>query len=304
MEKNTIKAEQTTTNKLRHTITTTDKDGNYLIIRISLDDECKNGHADFSITATAYEKSKPKTDRYYLYGGCAHDDILAVRPDLKQFVDLHLSDQNGVPMYAIENGFYHANDDSKTKKQRIDTTQEYMRVNKQEAEQLIQAVDSLQFAIMVNDMKLPERWKAEAIEATRQLEEWTGNKFYNEITRGQNVEVSKENREEYENRVKEGYYTEEGVKARQQTQRQKERDDIVTEWESKRALEAEEFRVQMELFDAGVNRFDNWILYTHNKCLTFNWNKDGYRAKIWTSQEVDNIMKSVRLPEGWTVVIK
>ena len=38
------------------------------------------------------------------FGGCMHDLILAVRPDLKPFVDLHLSSIDGIPMHALANG--------------------------------------------------------------------------------------------------------------------------------------------------------------------------------------------------------
>jgi len=45
-------------------------------------------------------------DRDDSYGGCCHETILDLRPDLAPFVRLHLSDPAGVPMYAVENGWY------------------------------------------------------------------------------------------------------------------------------------------------------------------------------------------------------
>lgn len=71
------------TNSLTHTIYTKSKDGDNLIIKIRLNDECKNGHQDFAITGDIYQKDKPKIDKYHLSGGCIHDEILAARPDLK-----------------------------------------------------------------------------------------------------------------------------------------------------------------------------------------------------------------------------
>lgn len=94
--------------------------GQPLIINIRCDDECKNGHDTFAITADLLRKNKcskshydavffEPTGEYHAMEacGCLHDIILKVRPDLKPFVDLHLADGDGVPMYAVENGKYH-----------------------------------------------------------------------------------------------------------------------------------------------------------------------------------------------------
>ena len=73
-------------------------------VEVRLDDECKNGHADFGITGIVYNKSK--SERNIIAAGCCHKEILKAFPELKCFVDLHLSDSQGTPMYAVENGYY------------------------------------------------------------------------------------------------------------------------------------------------------------------------------------------------------
>ena len=80
-------------------IKTFDTEGNTLIISVK-----KSPY--FAITCSAYEKGQVQVDRNFIYGGCNHKEILEVRPDLKPFVDLHLSDSNGEPMHLIDNGFY------------------------------------------------------------------------------------------------------------------------------------------------------------------------------------------------------
>jgi len=54
----------------------------------------------FSITA------EERTDRRVTAFGCMHKEILEAHPELADMVALHLSDINGVPMHAIENGWY------------------------------------------------------------------------------------------------------------------------------------------------------------------------------------------------------
>lgn len=40
------------------------------------------------------------------FGGCCHDIVLKMRPDLQPLVNLHLSDLDGAPMHAFENAVY------------------------------------------------------------------------------------------------------------------------------------------------------------------------------------------------------
>jgi len=103
---------------MKTTIYTKTKKGQKLIIEIRCDDECKNGHDTFSITGTILGKAcssnhyyaiKYNDGKYYRHegGGCIHDVILNAHPELKPLVEIHLSDGDGVPMYAVENGYYH-----------------------------------------------------------------------------------------------------------------------------------------------------------------------------------------------------
>ena len=89
-------------------LTATKPNGETVKIFIRCNDECKNGHDTFAITGKVYRPgTKVFSDRNMESCGCVHEDILKARPDLKIFVDLHLADGDGQPMYATENGFFH-----------------------------------------------------------------------------------------------------------------------------------------------------------------------------------------------------
>lgn len=90
-------------------------------VRISLDDYGKNGICDWSITADIYEKRR--NGRFVWYAsGCCHDEILKYFPEFKTFIDLHLCNHYGQPMYPVENGFYHLKNSDKGK------TMDYLRI--------------------------------------------------------------------------------------------------------------------------------------------------------------------------------
>jgi len=106
------------------TIKTHTVHGEPMHIHIRLSDPCNNGHNDWAITADIWRKgSNILSDRNIDRCGCCHEDILSKMPSLKIFVDLHLSNESGAPMYAIENGFYHMRNSS------LEVFADYMRVD-------------------------------------------------------------------------------------------------------------------------------------------------------------------------------
>ncbi len=63
------------------------------------DDECGNGHNSFAITGSV------KKGREDLAGGCLHEDIATVFPELAPLIKWHLCSSDG-PMHYIANTVY------------------------------------------------------------------------------------------------------------------------------------------------------------------------------------------------------
>jgi hypothetical protein len=73
-----------------------------------------NSAAYWSATGNVYEAhgtwsgaAQKRNGRDIDMGGAIHDEILRVFPRLAPIVALHMSDPDGFPMYAVENGRYH-----------------------------------------------------------------------------------------------------------------------------------------------------------------------------------------------------
>lgn len=58
----------------------------------------------FTVTANGW--AKVAMGRGAGFGGCCHDLVAQVAPDLKPLIALHLASSEGTPMYAAENGWY------------------------------------------------------------------------------------------------------------------------------------------------------------------------------------------------------
>src|SRR5574344_498533 len=97
------------TNALKFRDSRTAKNGEQWVIKIRVDDECKNGHQDFSRTGTCWEAGKPRIDEYMIHGGACGEEISVLFPEYEIFNRLHLCDYKGIPMHCSANGYYHLN---------------------------------------------------------------------------------------------------------------------------------------------------------------------------------------------------
>lgn len=160
-----------------------------LKVTIGINDDCKNGHADFTISYAHHVKGE-------LSGWCHDFDTLKnygvpyrVIPEkdleiFRKFEPLHLCDQDGAPMYPISNGWYHLREG------KLGVFANAMRVSVVEAERASKLVTSKEslYAWLCQGGHI-ERWKREANEAIAILEELCGDKF--DLVRTRESELNK-----------------------------------------------------------------------------------------------------------------
>lgn len=309
---------ETTTNStavLRHGITAWDGKNRRLQIEIKLDDECRNGHEDFSLTANIYEKHGAKW--VDAGGGCCHDEILKLKPELKPFADLHLSTFEGIPMHAIGNAFYwfagfngglgkkyHGGSGSDGRKpdQCREIFCDYVRVTDAECDAITAQSprNEIELQAVLENMGLPERWKSEAQAAIRQLEEWTGARFESKATKQTFTKLTETQLAEIAERKASGYYSPEQVALRdaQAASDRKAKRIETARKEHAASLRKLENKLLVELWLAEFDEELNVIYYDHTGELSFNWSRG---SKLVTKEEFEAIEKNAarhQLPEG------
>ena len=109
-----------------------------------------NSHPHFSVTGNLTENHR------WASGGCLHELILSKFPHLSDAISLHLSDDSGIPMYALENGFYYC----KNPKEYGDSViADHFRISINEVPS-IRAMGYVRLGAWI-ELEKP-RWKAEA----------------------------------------------------------------------------------------------------------------------------------------------
>lgn len=117
----------------------------------------------FSIIREVWEYSQRlhrETGREAIGFGANREEILKHFPELQDFVDLHLSDIDGTPTYAVENGWYW---NGGTEYQKYDRSilANYLRISEDAADELHNSAKTKEeFAEFVESQK--ERWLSEA----------------------------------------------------------------------------------------------------------------------------------------------
>lgn len=287
------------TNTLKYTVVKSfrEKGITYKVITaIKLHDECKNGTYSWSITGILQQKKG--NGRFYDIGhGCIHEEILKASPKLKMFVDLHLCDWRGTPLYLVENGYYFLQKDKKQAK-------EYLRVTDEEMEILSKCDDKEYFKYQLFALSIVERWQAESKKAIQALEELTGDVWvnpYKESEERHRFVLSDEEREEMEGKILSGYYTESAIQERKEAERiakiEKRKNEVIKTFEKIINKATKEKDVKLAILGAGLLS-DNYIYYVEGNNVVFNYYS--YHDKV-TEEEYNNMLKNIDyslLPEG------
>ena len=115
----------------------------------------------FSITASTWCKSSKGRVWREDSCGCLHDLIAKRKKLLATLIPFHLSDQNGLPMHYLENGYYWY-------KKNLETFKSYVRLSDKEQ---IPEVPKIELPIALSttgkELDLPEKQKERFIEYTQ-----------------------------------------------------------------------------------------------------------------------------------------
>jgi hypothetical protein len=76
-------------------------------VRLRFDDDCRNGHNTFAMTADVYRRDKRGADGGFLSGGCMHEEIAQHFPGLARLAKWHLCSTDG-PMHYEANTVHFA----------------------------------------------------------------------------------------------------------------------------------------------------------------------------------------------------
>jgi hypothetical protein len=299
---------------LKYTRTCQLRNGGKLVIKIRLNDECRNGHEDFAATADAFD-----TNGRDIAGGCLHDEILRAVPEFAPFVALHLCDAEGVPMHAMANGFFwlagsmpdafpKATKPNESPEKCARMLADHFRMTPAEVAELQSAGvrDQTHLSAWLESRGYRARWQAEASAAIAALERLTGARFKSAATRRNWEPVSPDALADMAEKEASGYYSQEQTAARDEACRAEERARRIAAIHAEHAARVAKSTAELQtrLFLAENDApTGNVIYYGHTNTLCFNYNEPRFRTyeKTWTREEFDvltGMADMTKLPTG------
>ena len=252
-----------------------------IVVSIRCNDECKNGHDTFAITGELWEvgdtyRRGPSTC------GCIHNEIIKYYPEFQLLVDLHLSDGNGLPMYALENGFYHlqgvqgvaAYDHTCT----LEYFAEYMRISIQKAQALVDHCHrKIEFALFVKAME--PIYLQEATDAKQMIQALINGEATPERTPTQDTTTADvltythETSEDAQSEVRKAIEAEKIRKA------QEARKEIEDTYDKKRKKALAQYQIDLWVLENAPQFRGNVIYYEHIPRVCFGWYKPLTKAQ-------------------------
>lgn len=172
------------------------------VITCKLADECGNGVEHFSITYNYFEKGR--NGHWYNRGGGCGANLYKKFGELglELICKLHLTNFNGVPFWAVENGMYHIEHGD------IDSAKNLLRVTDEEMKVLMYIKNPTDFKCALIDMGVAKRWKEEADECIKWLS-GSDEPFVSKSGDKYDFKVSSVEMSSYLNKKKKGVYSKE-----------------------------------------------------------------------------------------------
>lgn len=282
------------------------KDGFRVDVEIRLNDECGNGVQNFAITASIYEWTNLRRagrPRHVMIGPC-HEEILAVFPEFRPFVRLHLADYTGTPLYPVANGYYHLTNGFGNMKRGNPEFEakfcECYRITPEQFAALANAASQTHYGMLLFELGIRDQWQDQASKAIQELEALTGKTFEIDSKRTQWDGPTSEEIEAETERFANGYYTAEAVEARATAKVAEYAEGLRADCQKLKDQAELTYQVKREVLRVGgIVAAKNCIFYNHNKWLAFNWER-------WNKlpiNEIEKILAELKLPEGVTAGI-
>lgn len=291
-----------------------------LKVTIRLNDECKNGHEDFAITADLYERTT-KGERW-ISSGCLHDEIARSFPEFTPFIALHLCNHEGVPMHGIANGFYWftgmfadglgekyhpgTGGDARTPDQCRAILRDHLHTDEATIDAIIKAMPRTknEFSFALENLGMRKRWKDEALAAIEQLEtlatkDGTRPKFASQATRNTWEPLTDEQRQQIEERKASGYYDPDRVAARDAQSRAVARTKKEAEIRAEHAKKTDEINGDLAralYYLDTTHQGKNLIFYHHTNTIQANWTST---EKLWTEAEFEAFRQDAQERDGF-----